>query len=84
MTVAESKTLPAEAVELESRTSHGMKVRLIWVPERGEVFVEQVKDEAVVLRQVPKGEALTVFNHPETFDEIKLTYDYRVTAGSLN
>ena len=78
----QTPTKTQEAFELESRVSSGMQVRLLWVREHNEVFVEQIKKEGTVLRQVPAGEALTVFHHPETFEELRLSYDYRIANKS--
>lgn len=73
------------AVELDRRRGGGLRVRLIWVPDKREVFVEQldVDTDKITLRQVPEGAGLEVFNHPENYNTIKLPYRYQVAAGEI-
>ena len=77
--------LTLDAVELERRAGAGQVVRLLWVPDRNEVLVEQVDLVAVesTLRLVPSARAREAFDHPWIFPLEAPPYAVRVVAGEI-
>ena len=63
-------TITASVRELDSRTSDGIRVRLLWHPEDGHVSVtvEETKSGVIFDLPVRDGErALDVFRHPYAY-----------------
>jgi hypothetical protein len=74
-----------EAVELDRRRSAGQQVRLLWVPERNEIYVEQrsLSDGRRTFRSCPPEKALDAFHHPELYPPVEEPPRFVVSRGEI-
>lgn len=74
-----------EATELMRRTGGGLRVRLLYFPERKELLVEQLyqKNGEIVYRQTARDDGMEVFHHPEVYPAVNPEFSVKVTKGEI-
>ena len=74
-----------DAYELERRYDDGERVRLLWLPELGQVITELLDLDSgeIEIYAVPEGRAAEAYAEPLRFAQLLPDYDYRVRGGEI-